>query len=646
MFAPVLAQSQDTVWHHTLSTIDISVQSAPSETRTSAPTQVITLEKIQNEGLSQISDAVKELSGVTLKDYGGLGGVKTISSRGLGSQFSTLTIDGIPVNDAQNGQVDLGRYLLGNCAFVTFLNGHDDQILQSAKSLAAGSTLNLTTAMPRFGFRNNLFNFSYEGGSFGFCSPSFSWQHRLTPRWYTSLWTSYMKSDGDYPFILYYTLGRQDSSSREIRQNSQMQMFTLDADLGYTDSLQSLAVKLHYINAFHALPGAVTFYTVKASEHTEEHLGFLQARYQRKLSDRLDGLILAKYQNSGDLYEDTMAQNASHLIHNEYHQQEAYLSTALRYHASQHLQFALASDQIYNTLLSNLSLNNNVHRFSNISALTAFYQTSRLTLNCNLLNTLILDTSQHYQKLSPYASLSFQVCPGLRLRYFFKDSYRVPNFNEMYYFSMPRDLRPEHARQNNLGLTYSHGSDSSWLSYLSLTLDCYANHITDKLIAIPTQNMFLWSMQNIGIVNILGLDLSSTAQLRITTQTTLGIEASYTFQHALDLTSPDLKTYRSQIPYTPRHSGNLSLILEHPFATLAYSLMVVGDRYSQPQNSPQCLVKGFADHSITLSKSISTPIGKLLLQFRILNLLNAQYEVIRNYPMMGRNYRIKISLNL
>ena len=115
--------AQDTTYR--LDEVEVSGQQAPKTLRTVAPTQVVNAEKIEQQGALQLSDALRQMAGVTLKDYGGIGGIKTVSARGLGSQFSTLTIDGVPVDDAQNGQVDLGRYLLGGAAYVSLTHGHE-----------------------------------------------------------------------------------------------------------------------------------------------------------------------------------------------------------------------------------------------------------------------------------------------------------------------------------------------------------------------------------------------------------------------------------------------------------------------------------------------------------------------------------------
>ena len=66
-----------------------------------------TLEKLNSHS---VADAIRYFSGVQIKDYGGMGGIKTINVRSLGTHNIGVFYDGIQLGNAQNGQIDLGRY--------------------------------------------------------------------------------------------------------------------------------------------------------------------------------------------------------------------------------------------------------------------------------------------------------------------------------------------------------------------------------------------------------------------------------------------------------------------------------------------------------------------------------------------------------
>ena len=670
LVSPQALQAQDTNRRPvTLPEISIVTPNVkPEKLHVQTPTQVISTTELVQHGSTLLSDAARRLVGVTMKDYGGVGGIKTVSARGLGSQFSTLTIDGISVNDCQNGQVDLGRYMLGNSSYISFANGQSDNLLQSARALAAGNILNMETHEPEFGQRPFNLNVGLDAGSFGYLLPSLSFEQRLGRKMSFSFFGNYLKSNGDYPFTLYYTNTHTDSSSREYRQNSHMRMGTADLNLFYRiDGNRRLQLKAHYMQGYHALPGPVIYYSQRGTEHSEEILFFTQARY-RKTGRHWDWQLLGKYQRTTDLYEDTAANNPAGLVRNEYFQQEGYLSEAVRYHMGEKedghepLSVSFSADESLSQLLSNLSHDNNVRRLAAQGVLAVEYlprQTEWLKgarLKANLLGTWIRDyhpekSSEPYAKLSPYSGLSYRL-GQFTLRYFFKETYRVPNFNELYYYTVGRPLRPERARQHNLGASFKSPQmeiDENHLANTSATVDLYVNHVDDKIVAIPIQNMFLWSMTNMGKVEIVGLDVTSSSSLmgkfdlNGTRRYDVILDLGYSYQYAVDRTDPKGKSYGHQIPYTPRHSGNISLTATTPWVDVGYSVMLVGKRYCMQQNTTANLVKGYVDQGITLTHEFDLGKSSLKAKVQVLNIFNVQYEVVRSYPMMGRNYRVGLT---
>ena len=73
----------------------------------SPPTDATSGEKLQRS--VNLADAIRDFSGIQLRDYGGVGGLKTVNVRSLGSAHTAIFLDGVPIDNAQNMQVDLGR---------------------------------------------------------------------------------------------------------------------------------------------------------------------------------------------------------------------------------------------------------------------------------------------------------------------------------------------------------------------------------------------------------------------------------------------------------------------------------------------------------------------------------------------------------
>ncbi len=659
-FSSLNAQTTDSLRRERLEEVEISAQRTPTELRTAAPTQVVDVEHLQNAAALQLSDALKQMAGVTLKDYGGVGGIKTVSARGLGSQFSAVTIDGIPVDDSQNGQVDLGRYTLGNAAYVNFSQGQEESPLLSARAYSAGNTLNLETAEPRFWFdEQTLLKVGFEGGSFGLLSPTLQWSQRWSNRIKSSLYVNYLRSDGDYPFTLYYTSSHADSSSVERRKHSAVWMLTADGNLFWTlGKGNTMMTKVHYLRGAHQLPGPIHYYSQAPSfENTREEAFFVQNRWRLE-RERWKLQVLSKFHSTYDFYEDSTSSSSTGYLFNEYRQREAYLSAASHYQlpaTRYQLSFDVAVDGDLSHLESNLAKRNDVTRSKLLAAAAAKLQLSPLTLHLNVVYSHIgdrvadLDTMPRFQRLTPYFSAMYAIGEGTVLRFFYKNTFRVPTFGELYFFqSLPRNLKPEQAHQLNLGITYSGQwsvasgqwsvASGQWsVASGQFTLDCYYNHVNDKIVARPGHNMYYWSMENLGIVDILGLDATAHFQFSI-----FNLQLNYSFQHAVDHSQAGSKVYGHQIIYTPRHSGGGSLRWENEWVNLGATAMVVGERYSAPQNTAANRLPAYCDIGLSADRRFDLRLGTLTLRASILNILDNQYEVVRSYPMMGRNWRLGI----
>lgn len=653
-----VALCQDTLKTETLKEVRIVLGvETPTEVRSQTPVHVVSDTDIERINATQLSDALRNINSLVVRDYGGVGGVKTVSARGLGSQFSTLTLDGVAVSDCQNGQVDLGKYMLDNVDHISFANGNTDDIFQTARSFAAGNVINVQSKRPRVNKWNKTdMKLRLEGGSFGLINPSILWNQYINDDLIISLSGNYMQSTGDYPFTLYYTNSHNDSSSLEYRKNSEVKMGMADLRLFYRPTQnQSLTTKVHYNQSYRNLPGPTTFYTQKISERMYDQGFFTQMNYQNVLSKKWKIQLNSKYNLSECIYEDTAALNADGYLRNEYLQQEGYLSGTAQYTIFKEFKVAYSTDGAINTLHSNMAANTEVERYSWLNVLAMTYKAKRISISGNILYTTIQEYvcnnfTKEYQRLSPYVGISVKPWKEqtFMIRYFFKENYRIPNFSEMYYYTIAKDLNPEKAFQNNMGLSYTKYEDNL---YIIATMDGYYNRVTDKIVAIPSQNLFLWSMMNIGRVDILGLDakvevsLSNFAQRFTLSEAVLSMALNYSFQSAKDKTDEGSKTYNQQIPYTPKHSGGVMLHLEIPhYFDIGYNIIYVGDRYRLAQNSENNLVQGYVDQSITLSKYITLKDGALLtIQAQVLNLFDVQYEVIKNYPMMGRNYKINVS---
>ena len=166
----------------------------------------------------------------------------------------------------------------------------------------------------------------------------------------------------------------------------------------------------------------------------------------------------------------------------------------------------------------------------------------------------------------------------------------------------------------------------------------------DKIVAVPT--MFIWKMSNLGKAETIGMDVNLAAEMKLAEHYKLYLMGTYNYMQAEDITDRNSKLWRNQIIYTPKHSGSGSLTLENPYVNITYNLLYASERYFIAQNIPANRIEPYTDHSISLSRAFKWKKHSLRVQLDALNLSNKNYEIVRYYPMPGRNYKITINYYL
>ena len=212
-------------------------------------------------------------------------------------------------------------------------------------------------------------------------------------------------------------------------------------------------------------------------------------------------------------------------------------------------------------------------------------------------------------------------------------------------------LDPEYATQYDVGFLYRLLTERGLLAGVKFSADAYYNYITDKIIAVPKgTGQYRWMMMNVGIVKILGVDVSARTTLRLPADVILDINLSYTYQKAQDYTNPadngDGGTYKGQLAYIPWHSGSVVGHLGWHDLDVNYSFIYVGERYHTSANTRENHEQPWYTHD--LSAGYLFHLGKTTLRVagEVNNLFNQYYDVILNYPMPGRNYKLILKFDI
>ena len=621
------------------------VDSRKHHTLTStAPLHVMDHGEMLRMGVTDMADALHRLPGITLRDYGGAGGMKTVSVRGFGAKHTGVSYDGVMLSECQSGEIDLSRYSLDNVGSLSLVIGDNDDIFIPARQATTPASINIQTmSLPTDDVRPHLTT-QLKFGSFGYVSPFLKYEQNVNERFALSAVGEYTYAENDYP----YTIKNGIETIEDRRKNSRMNSGHGELNFLWTISPSDrLSGKVYYYDNDRQLPGQVFYYSNTSRETLRDRNLFGQLMYQKRLSEKLSLKLNGKFNWSASLYDDGMV--ASQIQDANYWQREYYTSACLLYLPRQEWAFDYSVDYAHNNLNSTLDTDVRPYRNTLLQSATAKYRTHRLTVMGRLLYSLYLNgakqgaSAEDMRRLSPSLSLSYLLLPNLHVRASFKEIFRAPTFNENYFFHYgSKDLHPERTEQLNVGMTWT--GDFGRTS-LQTTFDGYYNIVKDMIVAVPF-NMFVWNCVNVGKVRVLGLDFTLNASHQLTKRQTLTLSGYYSYQRAQNRADETSPYYNNQIAYTPEHSCSAALAWENPWVNVSTHLTTVSERWSTNAHIEGTRVKGYYELGASAYRRFH--IGRSMMELRLdlKNLTDKQYEIVGSYPMPGRSYQISLNYKL
>ena len=514
------------------STIDEVTVMAPRVRRDIIPVQSLGGEALQQLAVHSVADAVRYFAGVQIKDYGGIGGLKTVNVRSLGTNHTGVFYDGVQLGNAQNGQIDLGRFSLDNMEALQLYNGQKSTIHQTAKDYSSASAVYMQTRKPLFvGGKSYHINIGMKAGSFDIYNPSILWEQRLSEKVSAQVSAEYMSTSGEYKFR-YAKKNGYDTTA--VRKNGDVEALRIETALFGTLHRGEWRAKVYLYDSERGFPGAVVREEPGKFRHQDRQWDtsvFAQGSWRKGLTDcyslLLNGKIAYDYLH---YLSDPRLDVTTMYTDNHYRQTEVYLSASHLYSPLSWMSLSLANDVQYNYLDANLVNFVYPTRWTALTSLATSISAGNLSAQVSLLHTFVDDHTRRASSaagrksvLTPTIALSYKMPSGyseftthnseLVLRTFYKRIFRMPTFNDLYYtFIGNKALNPEYTTQYDIGFTYDYAWNSGLLRAIQWQLDGYYNVVEDKIVAMPTSNQFRWTMMNFGLCHIWGLDTSLKAQ--------------------------------------------------------------------------------------------------------------------------------------
>lgn len=589
-------------------------------TRENTPHQIITRNQINSLPSNSVADALKYLAGVQIKDYGGLGGQKTINVRSLGSQHVGVYMDGVRITNAQNGTVDLGKYSLTTLESVSLYNANKSERLMMATEYASASTVYMRTRRPD----STALVSSYQYGSFG--------THKLAATYSYRNWgfvdAAFTRSRGNYPFE-YHT---QYEDTTGTRRNTDITMYRIEGCAFW----KGLQWHTYYFNSVRGLPGGI----VRRLSDTYTDVGrewdrnfFSQLTYREEFGPvGVRGIV--KYTNDFLHYRSDYPENISVHSNNKYHQQDIYGAAAGSYQLGD-FSLSASTDLRWSDLTTDVKNFHYVYRLDSKTSLAAFYRFKGLSTNVSALYTHVSDhtngTTKPLSRLT-YNALASYTLGHWTMRTFYKSVFRAPTLNDLYYTLVGnRNLKPEYTKQFDIGAAFRS-------QYIDVQADWYYNHVEDRIVCLPLKGSYQWTMLNYGYTRCMGVDVTVNARYKANALLLTG-----TFQDDRNRTNPKEDAYNDYIAYSPKWSFTAVYSLDYKGWTASLSHMFVDKRYWTAENAIEPPLNAYNCTDVKVGYHF---LRHYTVEAECQDVFDARYELIQRWPMPGRRFSITLKYKL
>ncbi len=662
---------------------EIVVVSKPAM-REVVPSQKLNGEMLEKLNTHSVADALRYFSGIQLKDYGGVGGIKTVNIRSMGTHHLGISYDGVALGNAQNGQIDLGQFSLDNVEEITLYNGQKSAIFQPASDFGNAGSIYIRTKEPEFRryggtgvrrYENTHLRFRAQYGSSDMLRLSALWEQKLSETVSSSVSAGFLTASGKYKFRYErrYPDGTTAWDTTAVRQNGDIHAERIEANLYGRLWQGSWQLKGYLYNSARGIPGAIVNNVWRRGERQQDLNTFFQAAYDKSIGNKFATRWLAKYAYYNTHY---VNRDSTQLpVDNRYKQQEFYFSTANVLELLPNWSASLSYDFKWNKLNADIWNFAYPTRISNLVSLATAIDYKHLKAQGSLLATFINDSYRRYggtgargyenrsaaanssfftlhsslQKLTPAVFVNVYPFQGtfFSLRAYVKQSFRMPTFNDLYYTDMGNaNLVPERATQYDVGFALNKHFTQGLVRHAEMHFDAYYNTVHDKIVAYPKGQQFRWTMLNLGKVHIKGIDVEAEADFKIGKDLVATARAQYTYQDARDVTDPADSYYNDQIPYIPWHSGSAIVGLSYKNWDLNYSFIYAGERYDEQENILYNHMEPWYTSDLSLRYQFVVYSLQFTAQAEVNNVLDQDYEVIVNYPMPGRNYTLSLTVEI
>ncbi len=627
-FALSSAHSPDSLWHISIQeiTIEHTREHFFREDKKVYRPDSLQLNLYRN---SSVGELLGSISPVYVNTYGSSGAVSGLILRGAGTSQSLVLWNGFPVNSISLGSADLS--ILPVCSFnnISLTYSAAGSIYSSG---TFGGSLDLQyRPIWKKGIRLTL---APEAGSYGDRRISFSASGGTQNLQFQS---TFLRQQGIYDFV--FTDTYKYGSPRESMKNNALSntLFIQNVFLKLRGNNQ-LEAGVWYQNKLKEIPAIMGAYS-PGTAHQRDSVFRVYGKW-KKLFKHSSLQISSAWFTDQMLYRDNYSDaETRYLIDSKIRNSRTVSDGFYRMYLGRHISLdGGAGISVLSAHVSNYG--------ANMTELTPSLFAGMKFRNDFLVANLSARKEFHtQQKVNPLLSAGFRstvLIDRLSVRGNYSDQFRVPTFNDKYWQPGGNpELIAEKGWTADGGFEYIHRVNST--SLLVLDLNAFYSGIHNLIQWLPQENGAIWTPVNTKYVISRGLEAGLNYKF-VSPVINYNMHAGYTFNKSQIKATREnqINLTGNELIYRPNHLIHLFSNAEIKNFSLALNMNFIGKRYTTEDNNPvyampsHLLVNLYTGYTIKVRELSGT------IQFRVNNLLDSQYQLIRSYAMPGRTYKIGI----
>ena len=601
---------------------------------TTKPCYFVYTQKEQVYAQNTLASVLENETALTLKSYG-IGSV-TLSARGTASSQNTVTWNGINLQNALSGVVDLSTISMNTVQKATVSYGGSSAANGSG---AIGSVIALENNLPETNGLNGKVNLgigSYgdrrESGQLNYVSPAFA----------AGVSAMYKSADNNFLFRNTSQIGQPLQNLSNAQENTWQ---VLQQTRTTISPQQTLNTYLWYTHADRQLPPTM----LESNTHQ-----FQRDENLRALADWSDKIknntlnIRAAYTDEfltyySDVVSDSKNRSTTSLVEitdkirisdfgfrkpidSEKSNITPNINSETRNPTSE-MRIGLNAS---NTVVRSNNFPDGIKR-SRASAFTAYtWQPERFNFTAQLREEL---TDGKFTPLIYSLDLKYKIIKtgkvGLRLLGAYSHNYNVPPLNELYFahYGNP-NLLPEESTNYESGLEFEKSTNNFNFIVRSTA---YYIYMRNRIQAVPQADGQFHPI-NIPEVNSKGIESFASVQY-FRSRFSASVELSHTYTHAVD-------NDNFLLIYIPQHVANAALYLRRNGWFFRYTQIYSGQRYVTTDNT--YFTKAYSIANAVLGTEKKLKRYTVNAQIHIKNVFDSDYQVISFYPMPKRTFLLQL----